>query len=187
MRTQLALVREPSDRTLSRSVFVLAERPPHRPVARYDRIVIRSERDAELVRKANLPICPFTAKWVTALGYPIRFPTRLIIARSLLPIVETNLGVIPFTSEEATRALRPEDSAIAMLRFDRIGARALLDRNPRWDRNYLTRRVWEERLGRRATFVRFFDVLPHVPREGRELDAADLARKLRKNPPGTGF
>lgn len=187
MRVDLALVREPTDRTLPRSVFVPAERASHRPVARYAKIVIRSEHDAELVRKANLPVRVFNATWVTQLGYPIRFPTRLIVARSLLPIVDTNLGVIPFTSEEATRSPHVEDSAIAMLRFDMIGARALVDRNPKWDREYLTRRIWEEGLGRRATFVRFFDVLPHAPREGRELDSVELARKLRKNLAGTGF
>jgi hypothetical protein len=187
MRTDLALVRDPSDRALSRTVFVPAPaRPSHRPVVRYEKLVIRSEQDAELVRRANLPVRAFTAKWVTELGYPIRFPTRLIVARSLLPIVETNLGIIPFASEEASRSHHPEDSAVAMLRFDMIGARALLDRNPAWDKGYLTRRIWEEGLGRRATFVRFFDILPRAPREGRELDPVALARKLRKNPAGTG-
>jgi len=187
MRTDLTLVREPSDRTLPPSVFIHAKRPAHRPVARYERIVIRSEQDAEAVRKANLPVRPFTAKWVTDLGYPIRFPSRLIVARSLVPILDTSLGVIPFASEEAVRAAHPEDAAVAMLRFDMVGARVLLDRNPKWDKDYLTRRIWEENLGRRATFVRFFDVLSRVPREGRELGRVELARKLRKNPAGTGF
>jgi hypothetical protein len=187
MRTDLTLVREPSDRSLPPSIFVPEERPSHRPVARYERIVIRSEKDAEIVRKANLPIRPLTSKLVTDLGYPIRFPTRLVIARSLIPIVDTTLAVIPFASEEAARSSRPEDTAVAMLRFDMIGARVLLDRNPRWDTDYLTRRIWEEDLGRRATYVRFFDILPQAPREGHELKPTELAIKLRKNAAGTGF
>ncbi|MGP8076162.1 MAG: hypothetical protein ACLP8Y_05460 [Thermoplasmata archaeon] len=187
MRADLTLVREPTDRTLPPSVFVLAERPSHRPVARYEKIHIRSERDAETVRKANLPLHLLTAKQVTDLGYPIRFPPRVVVARSLLPIINSELGTIPFLSEKAARSPRPEDVAVALLRFDMLGARALLDRNPRWDATYLTRRIWEEDLGRRATFVRFFDVLPRVPKEGEALDRASLERKLRKNPARTGF
>ncbi|MGD0588928.1 MAG: hypothetical protein ABSA63_09090 [Thermoplasmata archaeon] len=187
MKADLTLVREPTDRTLPPSIFVPAERPPHRPVGRYIQVRIHSEEDAEAVRRVNLPLHLLTAKRVTDLGYPIRFPTRLVVARSLLPIVESKLGTIPFASENAARSPRPEDVAVAMLRFDMIGARALLDRNPRWELAYLTRRIWEEDLGRRATFVRFFDVLPLVPKEGEALDRASLERKLRKNSAGTGF
>jgi hypothetical protein len=187
MRTDLTLVREPTDRTLPTSVFIPAERPPHRPFARYERIRIRSENDARAARRANLPLYVLSAEDVTALGYPVRFPPRLVVARSLEPIVESVLRTIPFVSEEAARSPRPEDSAIAMLRVDAIGARALVDRNPTWNADYLTRRIWEERLDRRATFVRFFDVLPLAPRVGESIDRAALERKLRKNPPGTGF
>ncbi|MGC2289366.1 MAG: hypothetical protein WA688_05860 [Thermoplasmata archaeon] len=187
MRTDLTLVREPTDRALPASVFVPAERPPHRPLARYEKLRIRSEDDARTAQRVNLPLHLLTAANVTALGFPIRFPTRLVVARSVLPLVETALRTIPFASEEAARAPRPEDVAVAMLRVDAIAARALLDRNPAWDPDYLTRRIWEERLDRRATLVRFFDVLPSAPRVGEPIPAADLARKLRKNPPGTGF
>ncbi|MGA9839501.1 MAG: hypothetical protein WBS16_03590 [Thermoplasmata archaeon] len=71
---------------------------------------------------------------------------------------------------------------MAMLRFDMIGARALLDRNSKWDPRYLTQRIWEEGLGRRAAYVRFFDVLPLTPREGESIERSALERKLRKNP-----
>jgi hypothetical protein len=186
MRAKLSLVREPTDRALPQSVFVPAERPPHRPIARYEKVRIRSERDAEIARKAKLPVHLLTANRVTELGFPIRFPPRVIVAESILPIVETTFGTIPFASERAARSPRPEDVAIAMLRFDMIGARALVDRNPSWDRAYLTRRIWEENLWRRATFVRFFDVLSLAPKEGKSLGRAELERKLRKNPAGTG-
>jgi hypothetical protein len=140
-----------------------------------------------MVRRANLPVHLFTAKQVTDLGYPIRFPTRVVVARSLLPIVDSTLGTIPFASDQAATSPRPEDAAVAMLRFDMIGARALVDRNPEWDPTYLTRRIWEENLAGRATYVRFFDILPLVPQMGEALDRTALERKLRKNPAGTGF
>jgi hypothetical protein len=187
MRANLSLVREPTDRSLPPSIFVPKERKAHRPPALYERVVVRSEDDARIARKANVPLFPLTADRVTSLGYPIEFPPLLVVARSVLPLVESTLTTIPFASEEAARSPRPEDVAVAMLAFDRIGARALIDRNPKWDRRYLTRRIWEENALRTATMVRLFDVLPYLPKDGDAPDRAALERKLRKNPAGSGF
>lgn len=69
-----------------------------------------------------------------------------------------------------------------MLRFDLIGARAIWDRSQdRLDETYLLRRILEEELERRASFVRFFDVLPGIPKTDFALDRARLERKLRKH------
>ena len=51
---------------------------------------------------------------------------------------------------------------------------------------YLTRRVWVENLVSRATFVRFFDVLPFLPKEGEAISRKALERKIRKNPAQDG-
>ncbi len=186
MRLEPRLIREGGEHPLPKRIAIPVPPPRGRPRYEY-RLRIDSEDDAETAHRHDLPLHPLTSKQVTDLGYPIRFPTRLVVARSLVPLVETTLGTIPFASERAALLPRPEDTAVAMLRFDMIGARALVDRNPKWNRTYLTRRIWEEDLGPRATFVRFFDVLPLVSKEGESMDRAALERKLRKNPAGTGF
>ncbi len=186
MKLEPTLLRERGEHPLPKHIGVPIPSPRGRRRHEY-RLRIISENDARTAQRHGLPLHPLTSQQVTDLGYPIRFPTRLVVAQSLLPLVETNLGTIPFISEMAARSPRPEDAAVAMLRFDMIGARALLDRNPKWNRTYLTRRIWEEDLGRRATFVRFFDVLPSLLRVGESLGEGELHRKIRKNPAGSGF
>jgi hypothetical protein len=181
MRTDLTILREPSDRALPPSIFVRESRPSHRPVARFEKVRVFSDNDARIIRRARLPLYLLTEEEVSTLGYPIHFPSQLIVARPFLPKVETSLGIIPFFSESAVRDFRPEDTAIAMLRFDRIGARVLVDRNPKWDRSYLVRRVFEESLVERATYVRLPDVLPGLPRIGDEIPRPVLDRKLTRN------
>ncbi|MFY9717984.1 MAG: hypothetical protein WAK40_08680 [Thermoplasmata archaeon] len=186
MRLEPTLFREEGEHPLPKHIGIPIEPPRGRPRYEY-RLQIDSADDAETARRHDLPLHPLTAKRVTDLGYPINFPTQLVVAQSLLPRVQTSLRTIPFASAAAAGSPRQEDAAVAMLRFDMIGARALLDRNPKWDTTYLTRRIWEEDLGPRAMYVRFFDLLPLTPREGEALDRAALERKLRKNPAGTGL
>ncbi|MGP8077763.1 MAG: hypothetical protein ACLQD8_03695 [Thermoplasmata archaeon] len=185
MRLEPTLLREGGEHPLPKHIGIPVAQPRGRPRYEY-RLHIDSEDDAETARRHGVPLHPLTSNRVTNLGYPITFPTRLVVAEAVLPLVDTTLGTIRFVSEVAARSPRPEDTAVAMLQFDMIGARALLDRNPKWDPMYLTRRIWEEGLGRRATFVRFFDVLPHTPTEGESIGRAALERKLRKNSAGTG-
>jgi hypothetical protein len=185
MRFEPTLVREDGEHPLPKHIGIPIARARGRPRFEY-RLRINSEHDAETARRHGIPVHSLTAKRVTDLGYPITFPSRLVLATAVIPRVETTLRTIPFVSELAARSPRPEDTAVALLRFDMIGARALLERNPAWNSNYLTRRIWEEGLGRRATFVRFFDILPLTPRVGNSLERAALERKLRKNPLESG-
>ncbi len=181
MKLESAFVNDAGKHPLPARMTIPLSKPTGRPRLEY-RLRVESEDDARLVRRRGQPLFALTAKEVTKLGYPIRFPSRLVVARSILPLVESSLGTIPFASDEAARSPRPEDIAIAMLRFDMVGARALVDRNPDWDAMYLTRRIWEENLVSRATFVRLFERLPYLPREGETISKAALDRKLRKNP-----
>ncbi|MGA7924204.1 MAG: hypothetical protein WCA77_09530 [Thermoplasmata archaeon] len=144
--------------------------------------------DAETARRHRVPLHALTSRKISELGYPVQFPTVLVAAESVIPLVDSPLRIIPFRSAEAARDPRTEDTVIEMLHIDSIGARALLDRNRvRMDTTYLLRRILEERLERRATFVRFSEVIPALPRVGESLSADALARKLRKNPAGSGF
>jgi hypothetical protein len=186
MKLAPTLLREEGEHPLPKHIGVPVRKPRGRRRYQY-RLRIDSEFDAETAHRHDLPLHTLTAKRVTELGYPVRFPTQLVVAKALLPLLETGLGTIPFASEKAARVPRAEDTAVAMLRLDMIGARALVDRNPEWDPLYLTKRIWEEDLGLRSTFVRLFDVLPLIPREGEPIGRAALERKLRKNPAGTGF
>jgi hypothetical protein len=178
MRLESTLLRDGGEHPLPKRIGIPIPPPRGRPRFEY-RLRIETEDDAETAHRHDLPLHSLTSKRVTDLGYPVIFPTRLVVAQSLLPLVETSLGTIPFASEVAARSPRPEDAVVAMLQFDMIGARTLLDRNPNWNRTYLTQRIWGENLGRRATFVRFFDVLPLAPREGESISRAALERKLR--------
>ncbi|MGB6442766.1 MAG: hypothetical protein WBF81_05675 [Thermoplasmata archaeon] len=181
MRLEPTLLRESGEHPLPEHIGIPVAQPRGRPRYEY-RLRIDSEDAAETARRHDVPLHPLTSRRVTDLGYPITFPTRLVLAEAVSSLVDTTLGTIRFRSERAARSPRPEDTAVAMLRFDMIGARALLDRNSKWDPRYLTQRIWEEGLGRRAAYVRFFDVLPLTPREGESIERSALERKLRKNP-----
>ncbi len=110
------------------------------------------------------------------------FPSRAVVARSFRPLVEIDLGTIPFASTEAATFPRDEDVIVAMLRLDMVGARAIWDRNrKRLSASYLLRRILEEEVERRAGFVRFSDVLPGVPKSEEALDPERLERKLQKH------
>jgi hypothetical protein len=182
MRLETRVLREPGEHPLPRSLAIPIPTPNHRPWMEY-RFEVRSEDDVETLNRHRLPIHLLTAERVSDLGYPIVFPSQAVIARSLRPLVETNLGVIPFVSTEAAALPRDEDAIVAMLRFDMVGARAIWDHNrERLDSLYLLRRILEEKVERRAAFVRFSDVLPGIPQSEGALDLNRLRSKLRKHP-----
>jgi hypothetical protein len=146
-----------------------------------------NEADVMVARRYDVPIHAQTAKEVSALGYPVTFPTILVPSRSMVPLLDTSMRMVPFASDEAAKDPRIEDVVVTMLEVDSIGARALLDRNlSRIEGRYLFRRILEEHSERRATLVRFSDVLPGLPRVGESLPANRLLLKLRKNAAGTG-
>jgi hypothetical protein len=182
MKLDTVVLRESGEHPLPRSLAVPVPTPNHRPQTEY-RFRVRSPADVEALQRHHLPIHLLTAERVSELGYPMVFPSQAVIARSFQPLVEINLGTIPFASTEAAASPRDEDVVVAMLRFDMVGARAIWDRNrKRLDANYLLRRILEERLERRASFVRFSDFLPGIPQSAEALDPERLDRKLRKHP-----
>jgi hypothetical protein len=184
MKLATVVLREPGEHPLPRSLAFPVPTPNHRPQTEY-RFRVRSEADVRALQRHRLPIHLLTAKRVSELGYPMVFPSQAVIARSFRPLVEIDLGTIPFVSTEAAASPRDEDVIVAMLRFDMVGARALWDRNrERLDSNYLLRRILEEGVERRASFVRFSDVLAGIPRSPQALDPERLDRKLRKHPAG---
>jgi len=180
MEAAVTFVRLGDDRTPS--VFVPISKPKGRPRSEF-RVRIRSEADVGLARRSNVPLFLLDARTVASLGYPIEFPSELVAARWLVPALDTNFRVIPFLSDTAALHPRFEDVAVAMLSVDAIGARAILDRNrDAIDPVYLLRRVVQEQVEEKATWVRFFDLVPELPRVGRPIPKAALDRKLRNNP-----
>lgn len=181
MRMEVTAYREEGEHSLPREIAIPVAAPSHRPRTEY-RFVARSERDAERLHRHRLPLHLLTAEQVTELGYPVRFPTQLVVAREFRPLLETSLPTIPFASMAATISPRDEDAVVAMLHLDMVGARAIWDRShERMDPTYLLRRILEEAVERRAAFVRFSDSLPGIPPSPDALDADRLACKLRKH------
>lgn len=181
MRLETTVLRERGEHPLPRNLAIPIPTPNHRPHTEY-RFRVRSEADVRTLQRHRLPIHLLTAERVSELGYPMVFPSRAVIARSFRPSVEIDLGTIPFASIEAATLPRDEDAIVAMLRLDMIGARAIWDRNrERLNPTYLLRRILEEDLERRASFVRFSDVLPGIPPSESALESQRLDRKLRKH------
>jgi hypothetical protein len=181
MRLETVVLRESGEHPLPRGLAIPIPTPSHRPRNEY-RFEVRSDEDVKTLNRHRLPIHLLTAKRVSELGYPVVFPSRVVIARSFRPLVETRLRVIPFVSTEAAASPRDEDAIIAMLRFDMLGARAIWEQNrDRLDPMYLLRRILEERVEGRAAFVRFSDVLGGLATSEDALERARLETKLRKH------
>ncbi len=181
MRLSATFVRSGEARTPT--VFV-----PIRPARGRPQVSLRAhiftEADVDEARWNNVPLFALKSKTVTALGYPIRFPTQLVVARSVLPAVETPYRVIPFVSEVSAARPRLEDVAIALLSLDPIASRVVLERNRRdVDADYLLKRVLTENVERLASFVRYFDLAPALPHLGNSIPQSSLEREFRKNWP----
>lgn len=182
MHAEPTLVRGPEDRRLPRDILRPAGKTNHRPRTRY-RLAIRDGADVEAARKLGLPLFPVTDSEVTMLGYPMRFPTLLVVARPLRPAVDTELPVIEFVSEDAARRPRLEDIPVALLRFDAVAARAVTERNrDLLDAGYLLKRIYQEDLEEEATRVRFQDFVP-LPLVGEPLPERALRRATAGNRP----
>jgi hypothetical protein len=181
MRLEVAAFRDPGEHPLPRSIAVPVPKSNHRPPTEY-RFFARSDADVNALSRHRLPIHLLTAARVSDLGYPVVFPSQAVVAESFRPLLETTLQTIPFVSTEAARSPRVEDTIVALLRFDMLGARAIFDRNrERFDSTYLTRRILEENVERRAAFVRFSDVLPGIPPTSDSMNRDALDRKLAKH------
>jgi hypothetical protein len=165
------------------AVFVAAPIPRGRPRVRF-LVRISTEEDADSANNASIPLFALTSDTITALGYPVRFPSQLVVARSILRAVETRFRTISFVSEEAALRPRIEDVTLAFSNVDPIAARVVLERNRAdVDPEYLLKRVLSENLEARATYARFFDLAPALPRVGPSISVKSLEREFRKNPP----
>lgn len=183
MKAESVLFREPGERLLPPNVLVQIRSVRGRPPLEF-RLRVRCPEDVEVLRRKNLPLYLLTSETVTALGYPIRFPPELVVARSLLSALETEYRTIPFVSEEAVIRPRIEDVALAFLTLRPIASRVLLERNRHEvDPTYLLKRVLTENLEAPATYARFFDLAPALPHVGPSVPEAALEREFRKNRP----
>jgi|HubBroStandDraft_1064217.scaffolds.fasta_scaffold42377_3 hypothetical protein len=177
------LVRAPGERLPPTELLIPIHKGRGRPTVEY-RLKVHRHEDVELLRRKHLPLYLLTSERVTALGYPIRFPSELVVSRSLLSAVETSYRTIPFVSEAAVARPRIEDIALAFLTLRPIAARVLLERNrAEVDPNYLLKRVLTENLEEPASYARLFDLAPALPRTGPSIPVAALEREFRKNRP----
>jgi hypothetical protein len=182
MNAETVLVRNPRERRLPHSLLEPERRENHRPRVRY-RLAIRDATDAEKARTYGIPVYAIPDSVVTMLGYPMRFPTVLVVPRGMRNAIVTKLPVIEFVSDRAATHLRVEDVFVALLRFDVVAARALIQRNADWiDRDYLLKRIFQEDLEEEATRVRLQDFLP-LPPKGEPLPRKALERAASANRP----
>lgn len=182
MRLDTALVRGDTDRAIPTSILRTEAKKPHRPRSRY-RLVIRDANDAQIAKRENLPVFPIRDDMVTMLGYPMRFPTIIVVTRSARSAIESDLLVVEFLSERAVSNPRIEDIMIAMLRFDPLAARALIHRNlDLVDKTYLAKRIYQEDLEEDATRVRLHELVPFSP-VGAALPAPAIDKVDRANLP----
>lgn len=180
MHAATAFVRDPWDRTLPRAILEVEERESHRPRSRY-RLVLHDAGDVEAARGLGLPVFAIPDSTVTMLGYPMRFPTLVVVPRGHRRAVATDLPVVEFLSEAAVARPRLEDVLVAMLRFDVLAARALVQRNlDLVDRAYLLKRIYQEDLEEEATRVRLQDFVP-LPPHGEPLPRRALERAASRN------
>lgn len=174
MKTEVTLVRSPGDRALPQGVFVPVEYSAHAPRKHY-RVVVNSSADAKAASKFGVPLALLDSKYVREMGYPANFPSRLLVARSLVGAVDSRFKQLIFENAKALEHLRPEDAVVAMLFVDWLGARHLVRVNRKsLDPEYLRMRVIEESAEARAYRVRLDDYVPGLPKSGKPLNRHDL-------------
>jgi len=182
MESEPTLVRTPQDRSVPLAILRREGRTNHRPRARY-RLAVREARDAEEAHAIGIPVFAIPDSAITMMGYPMRSPTLLVLPRRLRRAVDTTLPVVEFVSEDAVMRPRLEDIPVAMLRFNLLAARALIERNlDLLDREYLLKRIYQEDLEEEATRVRLQDFLP-LPPKGEPLPDRALRRATSGNRP----
>jgi hypothetical protein len=182
MESEPTLVRSPRDRLPPLAILRREGRTNHRPQTRY-RLALRDAHDAREARALGIPVFAIPDSAITMMGYPMRSPTLLILPRRLRRVVDTSLPVVEFVSEDAVMRPRLEDIPVALLRFDVLAARALIERNvDLLDREYLLKRIYQEDLEEEATRVRLQDFVP-LPPKGEPLSERALRRVTAQNRP----
>lgn len=126
---------------------------------------------------------------VERLGYPLSFRPRLLIAKPLLPLVETTFRVQVVSDEAAAGNPTLEDIVVEMLRVDPLGARRIaLAHAERIDSLRLLKRVLAENLESRAYEVRLDEFAPGLPKVkgirplSRSALRAEDAREFARGP-----
>jgi len=182
MQLETTLVRSDKDKGIPTAILRTEAKKPHRPRNRY-RLFIRDVNDAQIAKRKNLPVFPIRDEMVTMLGYPMKFPTIIVVPRAARSAIESHLPVVEFLSERAVYNPRIEDIMIAMLRFDLLAARALIHRNlDLLDTRYLAKRIYQEDLEEDATRVRLHELVPFSP-VGEALPAQAIDKVDRANLP----
>jgi len=182
MQLETTLIRSDKDKGIPTAILRTEAKKPHRPRNRY-RLFIRDVNDAQIAKRKNLPVFPIRDDMVTMLGYPMKFPTIIVVPRAARSAIESDLPVLEFLSERAVSNPRVEDIMIAMLRFDSLAARALITRNlDLVDTAYLAKRIYQEDLEEDATRVRLHELLPFLP-VGEALPAQAIDKVDRANLP----
>jgi len=182
MQLETTLIRSDKDKGIPTATLRTEAKKPHRPRNRY-RLFIRDVNDAQIAKRKNLPVFPIRDEMVTMLGYPMKFPTIIVVPRAARSAIESHLPVVEFLSERAVYNPRIEDIMIAMLRFDLLAARALIHRNlDLLDARYLAKRIYQEDLEEDATRVRLHELVPFSP-VGEALPAQAIDKVDRANLP----
>lgn len=165
MRVEGSFLREPGSTSRTPDIFVSEPGVSHRPRMRYRTVRIRSLRDVETARRAGLPVSILDSRTVERLGYPLSFRPRLLIAKPLLPLVETTFRIQVLADEDAAVNPTLEDIVVEMLRIDSLGARRIAhDHAKEIDPLRLLKRILAENLEGRAYEVRLDDYAPGLPK-----------------------
>lgn len=176
------LVRSPGERDLPLHLLRPLERSSHRPKERFI-LTLTSSTDVADARSAGLAVFLMTDDLVTMLGYPMSFPSFLVVSTEVVRVLETSFPRVIFRRAEACLAPRLEDLITALLARDAIAARALVERNlDLIDTPYLAKRIHQEDLEEIATSVRMSDRIP-MPPVGPEPDKDIIDRLAKANRP----
>lgn len=164
MKPQVSLIRDASDRALPPSIFLRERSSRGGQRARF-RLVIRSRSDVQRARNANVPVSLLEPATVAALGYPLQFKPRLILAAAeAASLAESPFKLLVFQSAEGARNPTLEDTIVAMLSIDPLGARRIaLANRERVDGVRLLKRIFQENLEGRAYRVRLGEFAPGLP------------------------
>ncbi|MGI0132105.1 MAG: hypothetical protein ACREDK_03285 [Thermoplasmata archaeon] len=165
MKPETVLTREPGDRTLAPSVFVKEHSERGGQRARY-RLNIHSRADVGVARRAHLAVSLLDPSMVARLGYPLSFRPRLLIGEAeSLALAESVFKTIVFHDEEAARNPTLEDTIVAMLSVDVLGARRIsVENRTRIDGSRLLKRILREDAERLAYRVRLNEFAPGLPK-----------------------
>ena len=177
-----SLLREPGEHPLPPEMLVARSRPRGRPRKEY-RPRVRTTEDVERLRRHGVPAFLLTSERITNMGYPVHFPSWLVLPRELSSKVTSEFRVLPVRDADALREPGVVELVALLLRFDPLAARVVAQRNRGGlDRHELYRRVRNEGLERAATKVRLQDFAPAIPRVGEPLPREELRWIERNNP-----